>query len=77
MPLHETLSNYRVVPRIIAGFVIYSMWAFHQWFTQDGALAITDMSEWALIGYGTVQATFVGFFKFYMDSGCKKVNSSA
>jgi hypothetical protein len=65
---HETVNQWRVFPRIIAVFVMYMMWAFHDWFTQGGTLTINEMSEWALLGYASVQATSIGFFKFYMDT---------
>lgn len=48
--------------------MMYMMWVFHDWFTQGGALTVVEMSEWAIVGYGTVLATFVGFAKYYMES---------
>ena len=65
---YELVNQWRVFPRLIAVFVMYMMYEFHMWFTQDGTLTITEMSEWSLLGYASVQATSVGFFKFYMDT---------
>ena len=67
--LYKKINQWRVIPRIIAFFVMYMMYAFHMWFTNNGELLITDMSEWSLVGYASVQATSIGFFKFYMESG--------
>lgn len=69
--MDQTLNKYRVFPRLMMFFMMYMMYMFHDWFTQGGTLTIVDMSEWALVGYGTVIATFVGFAKFYMDTGNK------
>jgi hypothetical protein len=66
--MHETIDKYRVFPRFMMMFMMYMMLVFHDWFTQGGTLKVTDMGEWAIVGYGTVMATFVGFAKFYMES---------
>lgn len=52
--------------------MMYMMWAFHDWFTQNGELTVVNMSEWALVGYASVLATFVGFAKYYIGDGQKK-----
>lgn len=72
--LHEKVNQYRVVPRIIAGFVMYMAYKFHNWFTNDGLLLVTDMSEWALLGYASVMGAHVAFFKFYMDTNGSKTH---
>lgn len=70
--MNKTLNDYRVFPRIMMGFMMYMMWAFHDWFTQNGELTVVNMSEWALVGYASVLATFVGFAKYYIGDGQKK-----
>ena len=70
--IHEHLNNYRAFPRIIMGFMAYMLWDFHNWFTQDGTLSVTDMKEWTLVGYATVIGAYVGLVKFYLDTGKKE-----
>lgn len=65
----QHFDDFRIFPRLVLGFMAYMLWEFHQWFTQDGTIVITDMMEWTLVGYATVIGAYVGFFKFYMDSG--------
>ena len=72
--MDKKLNEYRVFPRVMLVFMMFMMWEFHQWFTQYGKLTVLDMSEWHIVGYGTVIATFVGFAKFYMDTRTGKVN---
>ena len=72
--MHNKINHYRVFPRLMMAFMMYMMWAFHQWFTQGGVLSVTDLTEWALVGYGVVIGTFVGFAKFYMETGTKNSN---
>ena len=66
--MHNKLNDYRVFPRLMMLFMMWMMWRFHLWFTQNGTLTVINMSEWAVIGYGTVIATFVGFAKYYMET---------
>jgi len=66
------INSNRVFPRLMMAFMMLMMWRFHNWFTQDGTLSVLQMSEWSLVGYGTVMATFVGFAKFYMETGVVK-----
>ena len=66
--MDQKLNDYRVFPRLMMIYMMYMMYKFHDWFTQHGTLTVVDMSEWAIIGYGTVLATFVGFAKYYMET---------
>jgi len=67
--MDKKLNDYRVFPRAMVLFMMYMLLQFHCWFTQNGTISIVDINEWALIGYGSVLATFVGFAKFYMETG--------
>lgn len=65
----QRLDDFRVFPRIIMIFMAYMLWTFHNWFTQDNTLKVTDMHEWTLVGYATVIGAYVGLAKFYLDTG--------
>ena len=69
--MDKILNKYRVFPRAMMLFMMGMMLQFHNWFTQNGTISVTEMSEWHIMGYGTVIATFVGFAKFYMETGNK------
>ena len=75
MSFSDTLNDYRVFPRIMMGFMMYHMLVFHNWFTMNNTIPVTSMSEWALIGYASVLATFVGFAKYYMETTNKKIGN--
>ena len=64
--MNNKLDDYRVFPRLAMFFMMFMMLQFHNWFTQNGTLTVVDMSEWALVGYASVIATFVGFMKYYI-----------
>lgn len=64
--MNKKLNDYRVFPRLAMLFMMFLMLQFHAWFTQDGTLNVTDINEWALAGYASVMATFVGFMKYYI-----------
>jgi len=66
--MDKKLNDYRVFPRLMIVFMMYMLFTFHNWFTQNNTLTVVDMSEWAIVGYGTVLATFVGFAKYYMET---------
>jgi hypothetical protein len=42
------------------------------WFTNNHTLLVTEMSEWHIVGYGTVVAGYVGLWKFYFETGLTK-----
>lgn len=76
--LHEALDEYRMFPRLIIGFMAYMFAQFHVWFTthvdKNGDIIksnITDMSEWAIVGYATVIGAYAGLIKFYLETGSK------
>lgn len=71
------INDYRVFPRLMMIFMMYMMINFHNWFTVNNTLPVTEMSDWALIGYGSVLATFVGFAKFYMETRGDRSNPTA
>jgi len=62
----DIFNKHRIFPRFVAIVILYIFYQFHLWFT---SVPITDIKEWAIVGYGTVLATVVGFAKFYMESG--------
>ena len=65
----QVMNEHRVFPRAIAIFLAYKLYTFHVWFTKDNSVDILQMKEWSIIGYATVIGAYIGFAKFYMESG--------
>ncbi|WP_211217120.1 hypothetical protein [Psychromonas hadalis] len=38
------------------------------------SIPMAEQAEWALVQYGVITATFIGFAKFYMETGGKHAN---
>lgn len=62
-------NEWRIFPRLGMIFMSYMLYLFHMWFTGDGSISVTDMSEWHIVGYGTVVGVYVGLWKFYFETG--------
>jgi hypothetical protein len=71
----ERFNAWRVFPRLGMVFMSYMLYIFHMWFTGDGTVQVTDLNEWAFVGYGTVVAGYVGLWKFYFETGSKKAGT--
>jgi hypothetical protein len=67
----QTFNNWRVFPRLIAFFMAYMWLQFNDYFF---SIPMAQQSEWAFAQYAVITATFVGFAKFYMESGGKNAN---
>ena len=67
----QTFNEWRIFPRLIAFFMAYMWTEFNEYFF---SIPMHEQSEWALVQYGIITATFVGFAKFYME-GDKRSNN--
>lgn len=67
----KQFNQWRIFPRLIAFFMAYMWIQFNQYFF---SIPMQEQSEWAFVQYGLITATFVGFAKFYMDTGDKHAN---
>lgn len=65
----EQFNDWRIFPRLGMVYMNYMFYLFHMWFTQDGTISVLSMSEWHIVGYGTVVAAYAGLWKFYYDTG--------
>jgi len=64
----EIFNRWRVFPRLIAFYMAYMWNCFNTYFF---SIPLTEQSTTALAQYGLITATFVGFAKFYMETGDK------
>lgn len=62
----KQFNQWRIFPRLIAFFMAYMWMQFNHYFF---SIPMIEQSEWALVQYGIITATFVGFAKFYMETG--------
>jgi hypothetical protein len=66
MELAALFDLWRVWPRLMSLF-IGGMWIeFNTFFF---SVPINQLSEFALVQYGVIIGVFIGFCKFYMDTG--------
>lgn len=72
MRVGEWINENRIFPRIMAIFLGYMLYTFHMWFTQDGTLLVTELKDWSLMQYAAVLGAYIGFAKFYMETGLPK-----
>lgn len=72
----QEFNDWRVFPRLGMMFMSYMLYLFHMWFTQNNTLPVTELSEWHIVGYGTVIAAYAGLWKFYFETGKKHVSTT-
>lgn len=71
MKLHDVINQYRIVPRLMALFMMYMTWLISHWFMgleTPGAEQAGFVSAWA--------ASSVAFFKFYLDTPKRSVTNN-
>ncbi len=64
--LAAKFNQWRVFPRLIAVFMAFMWVQFNQYFF---SIPMAEQADFALAQYGVITATFVGFAKFYMETG--------
>ena len=67
----KQFDAWRIWPRLMSLFVGYMWVAFNDYFF---SIPINQHSEFALVQYAAITGVFVGFCKFYMDTG-KRLNA--
>ena len=65
----KEFNDWRVFPRLGMVFMSGMFVWFHLWFTGYGETSVINMSEWHIVGYGTVVAGYIGLWKFYFETG--------
>lgn len=62
----EQFNQWRVWPRLMSVFV---GWMWVEVNTYFFSIPINEHSEFALVQYAAITGVFIGFCKFYMDTG--------
>ena len=62
----EWFDRWRVWPRLMSLFIGWMWIEFNTFFF---SIPINQHSEFALVQYGVIIGVFIGFCKFYMDTG--------
>lgn len=64
--MHHRIEKWRCWPKLMSVFVGYMWMEFNNYFF---SIPINEHSEFALVQYAAITGVFIGFCKFYMDTG--------